>query len=232
MMNVLLRVSDSIDSFRQRAGRNVFWLVLVAALAAALVVPLFLFNDSVPIVVRDPVSKGAVRPAPPLADAAAPASAAGAAPATGAGAPPLGASATASATASTTASALAAPASKAPAPPRAAPKPAPAQPPAQSDERKPEASAPPADAAASAEPGRLFQVQLGAFAAEPRAHRLAERAARAGFPAVVIPVTIGDKVLHRVRLRDALPKEQAEALKSNLKQKIPTLEPVLMVSGS
>jgi len=204
-MNVLLRISDGIDSFRQRAGRNVFWLVLVAALAAGLVVPLYLFQESESVAVREPVSKGAVRPAPP-AVAAAPVAPPPAAPTPGA-----------------TASALAAP-------PPAAPKPAPVQPPAPSDERKPEAS--PAPAAASSEPQRLYQVQLGAFAAEPRAHRLARRAARAGFPSVVIPVTVGDKVLHRVRVRDALPKEQAEALKSNVKQKIPTLEPVLMVSGS
>jgi hypothetical protein len=37
-------------------------------------------------------------------------------------------------------------------------------------------------------------------------------------------------VLHRVRLQGALPKDQAEALQANLKQKMPALAPILMAA--
>ena len=228
MMNVLLRVSDAIDAFRQRAGRNVFWLVLVAALAAVLVVPLYLFQESSSVTARHPVSKGEVRPASPAAGkpAAAVSATAPAAPSMQTAPAPQTPPVVAVPPVPAKAPAAASPARKAPA--RAAPKPPPAPPLVLSDARQTEAAPAPADAAASAEPERLYQVQLGAFAVEQRAHRLARLAASEGFPAVVMRVTVaGGKVLHRVRLKDSLPRTQAEALQASVKQKIPALEPIL-----
>lgn len=185
MKSLMQRVLERIDAIHRRYGRNVFWLTLVAALAALLVVPLYLFEEPSPVAVRSPVFRGELRPAPkpppaePAPEQAAPAK----------------------------------PAPVAPAPP----KPAPALP-------KP-APAPSVPSAA------LYQVQLGAFASEERAHRLAQNAAQEGFPAVVMQLTLsGGKVLHRVRLQGALPKDQAEALRANVRQKIPALEPVLMAA--
>ena len=40
----------------------------------------------------------------------------------------------------------------------------------------------------------------------------------------------GGKVVHRVRIQGALPKDQAEALQANIKQKIPSLDPILMAA--
>ena len=181
MKSLMQRVSERIDAIHRRYGRNVFWLTLVAALAALLVVPLYLFEEPSPVAVRSPVFRGELRPAPkpppaePAPEQAAPAK----------------------------------PAPVAPAPPKPAPAP----------------SAP------SAPPAALYQVQLGAFASEERAHRLAQNAAQEGFPAVVMQLTLaGGKVLHRVRLQGALPKDQAEALRANVRQKIPALEPILMAA--
>ncbi len=273
MMNVLLRVSDAIDGFRQRIGRNVFWLVLVAALAAVLVVPLLMFQDPSPVTMTQPVSKGEVRPAiaiaskpapaapglaeptapssptpAPASPAPAPASPAPAAPAPGLAGPPPPALAPAAPATSPAESAPAAPVTQ-PAPamaatPAPAPAAAPTTPPTKapapaaptptapppltlSDSREPE-PAPPAAAAASAEPEKVYQVQLGAFASEQRAHRLARLSAKEGFPAVLMRVTVAGKVLHRVRLKASLPREQAEALQADVKQKIPSLDPILV----
>ena len=176
MKNLMQQVSKGMEAIQARLGRNVFWLALVALLAAGLVVPLYLFEDASPVAVRSPVSRGELRPAPKPAPP-----------------PPV-------------AEKLPPPEEKSPA----------AKPPAE--------KAPPKSA-------DLYQVQLGAFASEERAHRLAQDVAHEGFATVVMQVTLaGGRVLHRVRLQGALPKDQAEALQANLKQKMPALAPILMAA--
>ena len=128
MKNLMQRVSKGIQAIEARLGRNVLWLALVALLAAGLVVPLYLFEDTSPVAVRSPVFRGELRPAPRPA-------------------PP-------------------APVVEAEKPP--AEEPAAAKPPA--EEPLAEKAPAPKPRATKAD---LYQVQLGAFASEERAHRLA-----------------------------------------------------------
>lgn len=184
MKNLMQRVAKGMQAIEARLGRNVLWLALVALLAAGLVVPLYLFEDTSPVAVRSPVFRGELRPAPK------------------------------------------------PAPPAPAPVVVEAEKP---PVEEPPAEKPLADKAPAKKPpatsGDLYQVQLGAFASEDRAHRLAQSAAGEGFPAVVLELRLaGGKVLHRVRIQGALPKDQAEALQANVKQKIPSLDPILMAA--
>ncbi|HUG79415.1 MAG TPA: SPOR domain-containing protein [Burkholderiales bacterium] len=192
MKSLMQRVLERIDAIHRRYGRNVFWLTLVAALAALLVVPLYLFEEPSPVAVRSPVFRGELRPAPKPAE------------------PPV---------------------VKPPAEQPLVEKPAAEKLPVE----KPPVKKPPAEKPAAEKPppisADLYQVQLGAFASEERARRLVQDVAREGFAAVVMQVTLaGGRVLHRVRLQGALPKDQAEALQANLKQKMPALAPILMAA--
>ena len=80
-----------------------------------------------------------------------------------------------------------------------------------------------------AKPQSTFAVQIGAFSSPMHAHRLARRAEKAAFHALVASGTLPDGTpIFRVQVDQALSRSSAKQLVAILKSRIPGVQPVIV----
>jgi hypothetical protein len=96
----------------------------------------------------------------------------------------------------------------------------------------PPAAAPPAEPAPALASSRAYVLQLGAFREQAHARRLAKRMTSAGFDCAITRVQTADgEAFFRVRLTQAMSKQDAESLRAKFAQTSSGLQPVVMPAG-